>query len=794
MNLSYDFNPSVTGETIPESVHEIETTPINVQKEKRNEKGNQENQSSFSFQTTVKESIPPKRRRRKPVKSCAFCRQRKLRCDQRKPICTTCFKRGRKECIYKNNVVEHPSSDSSSGNEILKRKISVLEQRLGITEKDEDGIEPKSKNVLRELNFSQIKENGRRTMFGPTAVRVFFLSERWGLTKKYSQLWAKVKTERKRIKSDTGYSMLHENMLIEEPYRELPPSTEAYTLLSEVQSSLPSYEAILRAIESFFGDDELFIINPAFDRLKVLNDFQESFVPGRISSATFERPICKLVGSSKKNYYKIAVILGIIMYTSRQYETAISYEKFFVMLNGLSTGKTNYVERVQTTFLRYSFRVKWGLTGGDSPHTIMLVNSMVNEATLLGLNTNINQTFEGHETLYGNLTSLRKLWLWIMFCDFDSALQMGSLLKVPDDLVFDETVFAIENDVPKSLYKLMGSFLKIARPMLLSVYSKKVTPDLEQYCDDIISFIEQDFPPIEHYTNEKLISKTNLSSVMILSASISLLLAFYGLRFLALKEKTYYMKNALGTTTIMAFYLSINVIIENYNRDKKAFPESLENDVKYLSPYMCLAVSFLHRLIIRALSIFYTIFYYKLTLFENGLLVLGAEPRDTPIDMTSFRVPSFEKLSFMSVFDEFSIVFDRLARSSDKVFNSLVRRSNILITTFALEKLCHKVMDKVLESRKIAEETWMVQYQNDIDTLAANTASPPTANNTTNIISGTASPKGDNPDGVPSIAAGVENMADSIEDDFWISYNVNWDEFLNSVDDVEFYHELMKRD
>lgn len=35
MNLSYDFNPSVTGETIPESVHEIETTPINVQKEIR---------------------------------------------------------------------------------------------------------------------------------------------------------------------------------------------------------------------------------------------------------------------------------------------------------------------------------------------------------------------------------------------------------------------------------------------------------------------------------------------------------------------------------------------------------------------------------------------------------------------------------------------------------------------------------------------------------------------------------------------------------------------------------------
>lgn len=247
------------------------------------------------------------------------------------------------------------------------------------------------------------------------------------------------------------------------------------------------------------------------------------------------------------------------------------------------------------------------------------MNSMFNDALLVGLNTNIIVTFKEYETLCGNSAALRKLWVWILFYDVDSALQMGSFLKVPDEVIFDETIFEIDIENVGSLYSLMGAFLKMSRPMILSVFNKVLFPDLQSYCEHSIRFIEVKFPVKGSYTDEASTEDIPFHNTIVLSLAISLLLAFYGLRILASKNKNTHLKNALGKATIIAFALSVNLIIRNFKKGKLIFPATLEYNFECLSPYMCLTVSFLNRLIVRALSIFYTIFYHKLTLFKNGI-------------------------------------------------------------------------------------------------------------------------------------------------------------------------------
>lgn len=753
------------------------------------------NRSSRSSSDLLTSSVSntPKKRRNKPIKSCTFCRQKKLRCDQKRPRCKTCTQRGRKACIYSDLEAAKEMQDLDSDEE-LKNRVGNLEERLRQIEDNKESITPASKNVLLDLNLFQVKENGKGTMFGPSSTRTFFLNERWGFFTQYSELRKRIKSERNVSKDETGQSIFYENGLTELRYDMEPELKERCTLLSEVLSSLPSYESILKKLDFFFENSELFVINEIFDEVKVRKDFKECFIPGSASPNGNERPIKSLVTMSR-NYYKIGVILGILMYVEISYQTPTSFETFFVLLHGMGIGNMNCIERIQVTFLRYSFRAKWGITGSGALHTIALVNSMVNDALIMGLNTNITVTFEDYETLYGNLLSLRKLWLWILFYDVDSALQMGSFLKVPDEVILDETIFEIDKDNVGSLNSLMGVFLKMSRPMLLSVYNKVLTPDLESYCRHIIRFIEDKFPVIGSYADEASIKNIPFHNTIVLSQAISLLLAFYGLRILALKKKNNCLKNALGKATIIAFGLSVKLIERNFKKDKLVFPETLESNFKCLSPYMCLTISFLNRLIVRALSIFYTIFYHKLTLFRNGLSNLSLKDRKLPIDMTSFRVSSVEKLSLLSVFDNLSEIFDRFTNAHDEVFNLITHRSATLLKVFALEGLCRRFMNNILKSGKVIEKAEVLHYQNDIDTVLSNTVGTISVSPPTNLESDSISLRMDEWETIPSLSLVTDtgNITATIEQDFSSSYDVNWEELLGGVDDVDLYYELLNK-
>lgn len=712
-----------------------------------------------------------KKTRRKLIKSCAFCRKRKLRCDQKKPICATCSQRRFSTCIY-------PSYDASeqifgpepvqipSAEDDLRRRIAELETKLREAQLSDNEVE-KVPNPLRDLFWLQTKDNGRRIIFGPTAMRTFVMkSNKWG----FLELWRKVKIARDQLKRKTGHTMLKENCLVEVPFTERTTSHLPLNLVQETCAALPSYETILRLLTVFFEEKNLFEINEMLDQKKVIDDFRTAFVAGPPLPLTSERPIVNILPFAKKNYYPVGVIIGILSLVYYRVKIPTEIERFLVFLTGLSTAKVMYVERIQMLFLRYYYRAS--VSGcPDSSHYMILVNSLVQEAVQMGLNRPIRTVFKDQETHVGRLDILENLWCWILIADFDVAFHGGQSLQVTPELIHNDNFF---NDDSRTSYGLLKRFLKMVRPMVHSVYGK-YKPDLEAHEEKIIDFIETELPPIWFLTEAKRVDAFSIVEERVLCHLLSMLLSFNGLRFLVYGEVSARLKNGGLLTSMISFIVCINLLHYAHEQDMKSCPPLTQNDSKELGPHLTRAVTTTAKLLARAISMFYGIAYYKLTLFESGLMIANPHINEQICDFKTLRVQSDMHLSLMGSFELFRNMFDGLL--SDRLFRMNVLRSYSLTIFFTMERVGRVIIDKVLEYRTSAENAWIAQFQKDLTPedpgfiLSADEPMPPALPINEDEIK---------PD-----------MAGLISEDFWASYNLGLEELMSKADTDKMFSDFM---
>ncbi|GAV49194.1 hypothetical protein ZYGR_0N06010 [Zygosaccharomyces rouxii] len=770
------------------------------------------NSNSNSRASANAGSVTVKKKRMKPIKSCTFCRRRKLRCDQQKPMCSTCIARELPECVYMESsstprtvAGKRGNIDSigSMPNTKLLLKVNELERQLrdvankisgnsasednslgdmpqGGTESlvgSSSAVSPSSTspnstdahlhtisqkcveqhhrdfqretrlaismdtttsasvNPLRKLYFLQSKRNGRKVMFGPTSMRTFLFSGNWGLMDRFKQLREKVNTARCQIKKECGYCMLRENQLIEMPSNSFTSNLPLDTSLAkQLIFVLPSYEEIEKSLRLFFSKPELYEITGAFDEKKVLNDFKLGFVPGIPSLITGERPVINIVPFTKIQYYKVGVVLGILVLVRFGALLPQVLEKFFVFLSGLSTAKIMYVERVQFTLLRYFHRNIHGLTGGDESHQIVLIDSLVCDAISLGLNRNIKELFRGDEELLGNTDSLEKLWCWVVFLDFSLAFHIGRPMKITEEDIFHEEFF---DDYSCGFYGLLKRFLrKMARPIMQSIYSKSECPYLDKHCEELLTFTEEEFLPISFYTDKELIHKTPLQETRILGMIFSMLLCLGGLKLFIESQCNLDAKNSVVKIALVSFSVARNALARSIELDEIHFPELTEPGHESPSPYFAEVVSMFFTLFIRGASIPYILAYNKLTLFEKGVLVLENGSDTLDCDMSTLRVPKSKKIPTVHALSMFCKVFDDLRNPSNDKAKSVYQRCQGLQILLSMEKVQRTVVQKVLEVRTATETTWKAQVQRQGlaspgKALASpgKTLSPPSADN-----------------------------------------------------------------
>ncbi|CUS23233.1 LAQU0S09e00122g1_1 [Lachancea quebecensis] len=682
-----------------------------------------------------------RRRRRKIIKSCTFCRQRKLKCDHKRPKCGSCLARKIPECIYMDTLNLQLSSDelySNKPNVALLRRIQELELELdktyldGANEDSDKGRDSEAgsrtsissvndtlllgepcRNRALEFNVLHVRK-GQFVYYGPTSIRATISASGERFVAEYSKFWDKVKSDLASWRTAYGRFPAMEHNIITAP--------QTGSVLESIIIDLPYYEVIGMRINEFF-DDPLHDYFRFLDKQKVLGDFARCFVPGYATTPESndipKQQVIMIAAPENKNFYTIGVVLMILCLNHYKAGIPLSIERFIVTLEGFTTANSIFVERAQFLLLVYIFRVYNGMGGNGSSNLVSLVSLLTSAALRLGLHKDIDIIYAGQEHLVGSLCALKNLWYWTLFADLCVAFDMGILMNVTSAHFDDSNLPTSE----RGRIPLLRNFLFLGRKCMQSLLNPKAAPDLHLKASELISFVESQFRPIRFYTNSHLISQVDLFEVIVLSPALAMITNFFDLMRIidshrdTFKEMTVYLKNKFVKCMLVATSLTVNTIIQCYKLDKERLSTAEFLQLKHLTPWLNLCVLLLNSFPIRVLTEMYALMLYKISLFEKGqrITVDKGQFSDFP-SLDDLSVPRNTYLHFKDSFETFCATFDELWTPENTGMIQMLLNSHYFVIMMALERVNRKVFQLALQSRTEVEKVhdWPKLVQNNV--------------------------------------------------------------------------------
>lgn len=679
------------------------------------------------------------RKRFKPLKSCAFCRRRKLKCDKKKPKCSSCIRRNLPECLYTENAytVEMVQSGKVSSLELLER-VRDLEKQLAdkqikvvlkaVAQQEASRIRQenstirsrpllldngiganntlqlstsdkplnKGPNPYLSFNYLQAKQYGRMVYYGPTSLRTYLYVNESGFLERYSQLWGKVKEERHKFKSKHDVSLLREVKLIDERN-----TSGNHSLLQDICDVLPSHRQTTEIVLSFFENDETNELNQILDKNKVMKDFESIFKPGIKLNKDGDPLVGHIIPDTRYNLYKIGVILMILCLKHYFEDIPAPIEKFFVFINGTTSGKTMYIERAQFLVMYCHYRTIYAARG-DHTHLLNLLATLAGLSYSLGLHGDIDQLYKKHEDLVGSTISLKKLWVWILYFDYEISFQTGRPLAInyhTRRLAYIEP----SNNRYDSYYRRMITFLNIGIPMLRQLYDPDADPPLELFCESLYQFMESEFYSIGNCRNLSLVESYPINDLRILSMTLGTLLCFYILRVTIKKDTSDDL--LYDTVHIMSVSLSLTISlhVRCFNIDKVKYKSFFEPNCSILPPYMSLSIGVSNNLFARAASMMTVFLHNRFNTFENDIHLMNSGPNDAYISSGLRRDPG-KRVSFIGSFYSCSEAFDNFLNMDKSLMKNTMSKSYIFVIQMALERIYRVITEKVIEFRRTTEQ------------------------------------------------------------------------------------------
>lgn len=710
------------------------------------------------------------RKRRKPVKSCAFCRHRKLKCDQKRPICSSCKSRNLSSCVYpvadaqlqsdindlsNGNVSVHDStSPLAMDNAKLVMKVHSLERQIDeisrsslnanfngansttsyhsngsplgtisqqatrspmsttstVSHSQQDVFQNFNEhlpNPLEEFYYLQCKASGRRILYGATSMRTNLFKHRFGFGEKYDQLWTKVKFERNKWKQLHNTSTLLELKFVEKPNDKV-----FNTLLQRLCFELPPYNKCIETIHLFFDSTlkDLYLVNSILDKNKVINDFYTCFIPDSDNlMPNGDRKIKMLLAGNKKNYYKVGVIIQIITLRYFYQNCPESVDLFCLYLLGQFSAKVFFIERLQFLLLR-CYYLKTYRSDCDDSNIINIVTNMVSTAISMGLDRNIDQVYKDQENIVGSLRSLKNMWMVIVFLDLECAIQTGRPLNLASiDLDFQSDDEPFDGEV--QLNKLR-KVTKLGRKILTCIYTKRGTPKFKGLVDYIIDFMERELPNISYFMDSKLLAEVGLDDVRIVTFCLEMILCLNNLNFAINRDVGSSLRNSSIHTSLLAFHV-LNAVTERcFQLDKEYFPEMFDRTSTTLTPYFVQSIGLTAGLLPRVSSIFCAIVYYRLTIFINNDFLFYNQ---TPFTWNSKTLRACEEeIAVLFALDIHQKLCDSWLRPKDPTKRKIMENSYHFVVANAMQVTFRKVLDKCLEYRKRAEDAWVSQLGDEL--------------------------------------------------------------------------------
>ncbi|CAI4065041.1 hypothetical protein SUVZ_08G1980 [Saccharomyces uvarum] len=748
------------------------------------------------------------KKRNKLIKSCGFCRRRKLRCDQQKPICSTCISRNLMDCQYAeefNKDIEKKAIYGTFTNVELLKKIDDLENKIHTLENDKSPDSPTkfmhSSSSFPLLNaatcrgfsesssplldgvinpyadccYLQYKHAGRSIVYGPTSMRTQISITNGGFIQKYKQLWAKVKVERNIWKKTNQKTMCRELNLLNES------SWEPVSLIKQICKFLPSYEKILSILDRVFDDELINEFNIILDKAKITRDFMDYFMPGKDLLPNGERPIVYILSNSKNNYYKAAVIIMILCLRYFYENIPAPVERFLIFLNGTSTEKVFYIERAQMLILVFYHRELYSF-GGDGSPMLNINESLFATVTTLGLHLDIRKNFKGREKSMGSMESLENTWFMAILIDYTVSSHIGKPLMISKFYLDETQEYCVLNDQSKTYEGKLKRYLKMARSILFALYDREKFPDLKLFSKQLTSFVEEELGPLGHYTDGNLTAEVPLKETRILCMALGLILSFYALVHSVLKVRNIESKNNTFQLVLINFSVIVNTTIRCFLIDKERYPECFEPSYRHLPPTMTMSMGLRAGLFSKTLVFFCSLVFFKLTLFENGICLFN-DMECGWSDLSSITVPSGKDLSLGTAMKLYTTISDRLFNTRDKVLLRTMHNSPQFIIELAIERTSRTVLGNVLEFRKMTEETWLTKITQELDPQNQQQSTELRTEQEQQrhepINSETSLPPAPSMDPAAAPTMSQSEITQMLTDEFWTNYNLGWEELVN---------------
>ncbi|SCU81591.1 LAMI_0B06942g1_1 [Lachancea mirantina] len=696
------------------------------------------------------------RRRRKTVRSCTFCRQRKLKCDQQKPMCGSCKARKLPECFYTDGFNFQLTSEelfSGSPNVALMKRIRELERVLASTTLDDcadtavdavpyepDGhglpgsvassgstasggssigsaaatscsglqcdpvtttlmgmdhnsINPSCGHGNKLLSFRTLKDvQGGIVLRGATSIGAAMLASGEQFIYEYNKVWQRVQNEVETWKVVQGQPFTFDQALLEQPL--------SGSILDAVVADLPTFDTIKDHLQLFF-QSPLHDHYHVLDEAKVMADFERCFVPGYLptDASVQGKPIVMLLSGNDKTIYAPAIVLIVLCLTYYKTDIPPSFERLITFLCGWYAIETSCVERVQFLLMLYILKLYNGHIEKNCAQMWGLVSNLCATALSLGMHMDIDNLYANEELRGGTrIETLHSMWYWILFADVNVSFDRGFPLII-DSCRYDDNRLPCES---KTREGLLRNYLHIARKTMHTLYDKNETPQIVHLVSNLTTFIEKHFRPIRYYTDVDLIQEVDLFDISILSQLLAIVANCFSLtRMLECQMKTA-TKNGFIKYVILSISLAVTTVRGCFEMDRKLHSTMIYGKYRYLTPYTNLSVLLLNSAPFRALTELYGLLFYKVTLFEKGLIV-STDEGIFDLDLTTLEVPDGQFFSFRGVFNKFCSIFDEMLKPECDNMARVLWRSHVFVTTMALERVNRAVFQVGLQTRTQVE-------------------------------------------------------------------------------------------
>ncbi|GMM57716.1 hypothetical protein DAKH74_043320 [Maudiozyma humilis] len=610
-------------------------------------------------------NVGVKRSRRRGQLSCTFCKKRKLKCNQTRPVCGQCKKRGLQLCVYpRDTPLPIPSEElySKFPNLKLAQRVSQLETEARLRE-----LSYSTDTVDSPPRLKRYFDSGTGSIYGPSSLKCISntkVGSRQDFSMKLSQ---KVMQKYERTCVSHQYAPVSH---IAGYDRGLPKDVEAMLC-----ADVPCVEWIERRVAAFFNSS-LYEIIGVIDEKRTLRDLHQMFlIDSNNEDGNKSRGIVG-INLEGNNIFSVGIVLMTVLLSPGESDIYPGLQNCIQYITSICLLATRYVERSQFLILAIIGKLCDPSTSCNNyDDTRLLVNHLCNCCVILDLQNVDSIYLEGYSSFERD--ALKQTFYWTLLLDVRASLKFGAPITITDDNLDVDSIF---RDVPSPLNNvntrrsnLMKRFLKLSRS-IISSFNRIGGMRLSQVVtslDMLSEFMKSNLLPIRFYLEVQEGLLFDMFDFIVLGTVLEISLVLSHTRQLYFNDKSECINKDIVKFASVLGELALNNIIVSHNQDEHSYPKLFQR-TDSVTPHLQLSIVVGHEFLIRSLT-----HLYKYA-FDGWWIQTG-----TSQDM----VAVFDSEEIESNVEEMHMLFEGLFHDKYPSLKGHLKHSGIFVSIALLENV-----------------------------------------------------------------------------------------------------------